>query len=144
MYIAEVILGCLIDGLYLPVDSYLKRNKSNLISFGVAVVALLTFVPFKNNIINDYMSRLVIIKIFTMFRSTDKKMTIVQDTIGEIIMKFFKFLLIYAFLLFLIAVIPLNMLYDQTESFSCQFITGLNQILPTTEAECLSQGGTWL
>ena len=71
-------------------------------------------------------------------------MTIVQDTIGEIVMKFFKFIIIYALFLFLIAIIPLRILANRSELFSCHFITGINYIIPTTQTECIGQGGVWL
>ena len=129
-----MILGCLIDGIYFHPESFLKKSKSNVISFGVAVVALLTFIPFSNKLVNLYLSRVTIIKIFTLFRDTDKKMTIVQDTIGEIVMKFFKFLIIYALFLFIIAVIPLRILANQSNIFNCHFITGINQIIPSTQS----------
>ena len=82
VYIMEVILGCLIDGIYYPPESFLKKNKSNVISLGVAALSILAFVPFSNHLVNAYISRLTIIKIFTLFRETDKNMTIVLDTIG--------------------------------------------------------------
>jgi hypothetical protein len=144
VYVMEVVFGCLIDGIYFPADSFLKKNKSNVISLGVAVLAILAFIPFGNKLVNSYLSRLTIIKIFTLFRDTDKNMTIVLDTIGEIIQKFFKFLLIYILLLFLLAIIPLKLLNGQTNDFSCQFTTGINQIVPTNQADCLAQGGYWL
>jgi len=45
--------------------------------------------------------------------------------------KFLRFLLIYILLLFLLAIIPLKLLNSQTNIFSCQFTTGINQIVPT-------------
>jgi hypothetical protein len=134
----EVVLGCLIEGIYFPPNGYLRRNKSNVISFCVAVTAIVSFVPFSNELVNLFLSRATIVKIFTLFREADKNMTIVQDTIGEIVVKFFKFMLIYAMLLFLLAIIPLKLLNSRTDAFSCQFITGTNQILPTTQADCLA------
>ena len=139
-----MVLGCLIEGIYFPPASYLRRNKSNVISLCVAVVGILAFVPFSNQLVNRYLSRLTIVKIFTLFREPDKKMAIVQDTIGEIIIKFVKFISIYTLLLFLIAIIPLRLLSGQANLFSCHFITGINQLVPTAEGECLAQGGTWI
>ena len=68
VYVMEVVLGCLIDGIYFPPESFLKKNKSNFISLGVAVLSILAFVPFSNNLVNSYISRLTIVKIFTLFR----------------------------------------------------------------------------
>jgi len=78
----EVVFGCLIDGIYFPDDSFLKKNRSNVISLGVAVLATLSFIPFGNKLVNLYIARLTIIKIFTLFREADKNMAIVLHTIG--------------------------------------------------------------
>ena len=53
-------------------------------------------------------------------------------------------MIIYALFLFLIAVIPLKILSNQSNIFSCHYITGLNQKIPITQSECLAQGGVWL
>ncbi len=117
----------------MPADSYLKRNKSNVISLAVAILSILTFIPFGNDLVNSYLSSITIIKIFTLFREINKTMTIVLDTIGEIMVKFFKFILIYALFLFLIAIIPLKLLSNQTGIFNCQLGSTFSTYLPTAE-----------
>ena len=46
----------------------LVKNKSNFISFIVAVLATLSFIPFGPELITLYLRRLTIIKVFTFFR----------------------------------------------------------------------------
>lgn len=67
-YLLEVLLGCLSDG----VEKFLKKSKSNVISFGITFVIIATFIPYGNFIINNYLRRITIVKIFTLFRKTNK------------------------------------------------------------------------
>lgn len=102
-----------------------------MISFLVAIVGILSLIPFGNSLINGYLRRLTVLKVFTLLREDDKKMEIVLDTIGEIIMKFLKFMLIYALFLFMLAIIPLKLLNSETVLLSCQLINTTNSFYPT-------------
>ena len=81
VYIGEVVLGCLLEGVYLVPESYLKKSKSNVISMGVALLSFLAWMPFGGGFANLYLRRGTILKVFTLFRETDKNMSIVLDTV---------------------------------------------------------------
>lgn len=71
-------------------------------------------------------------------------MTIVLDTICEIVVKFFKFIFIYALFLFIISIIPLKLLNKQGGVFNCQLNPNYLATVPINEQDCLNLGGSWL
>lgn len=111
---------------------------------GIALLSVLTWMPFGDTLVIQYLRRGTILKVFTLFRETDKNMTIVLDTVGEIVFKFFKFIFIYALFLFIISIIPLKLLNKQGEIFNCQLSPNYQATMPMSEQECLALGGSWL
>lgn len=109
----------------------------------MAVLAVLSFIPFGLELVTLYLRRLTIIKVFTFFRQTDKEMSIVLDTIFNIIRKFLNFLIIYTLLLCVIALIPLKLLHKYPYLFDCKASPFYHGQHPHNEAECLAAGGNW-
>jgi hypothetical protein len=110
-----VLLGCISDGI----EGFLKKSKSNVISFGIIFVIVAAFIPYGNFIINNYLRRITIVKIFTIFRNADKEMTIIIDSIFVICKNFFNFLFLYIFFLMIISIIPLIFFYDSEPFHVC-------------------------
>lgn len=67
-----MLLGCLIKGIYKGEGSYLRECKSNVVSFLVSVVVVVSLVPVPNQMLRSYLRRGTVIKIFTLFRETGK------------------------------------------------------------------------
>jgi hypothetical protein len=132
-YLLEVVFGFLADGF----EGYLKKSKSNVISFSITFVIIAAFIPYGNFIINNYLRRITIVKIFTLFRNTNKEMTIIIDSIFVICKNFFNFVFIYVFFLMIISIIPLIFFYDAAPFHICS-LAELSSDASTflTEEEC--------
>jgi hypothetical protein len=135
-----VLLGCISDGI----KGFLKNSRSNVISFGIIFVIVAAFIPYGNFIINNYLRRITIIKIFTFFRNANKEMTIIIDSIFVICKNFFNFLFIYTFFLMIVSIIPLIFFYD-SEPFNVCMFKGSKSDASTflTEEQCLHEHGVW-
>lgn len=64
---------------------------------------------------------MTIVKIFTIFRNTNKEMTIIIDSIFVICKNFFNFVFIYTFFLIIVSIIPLKIFYDSEPFHICSF-----------------------
>lgn len=115
-----------------------------MISFGVAFVIIAALIPYGNFIINNYLRRITIIKIFTIFRKTNKEMEIIIDSIFVICKNFFNFVFLYTFFLMIISIVPLIFFYDAEPFHVCSLEEIKNDASTfLTEAECLHEGGVW-
>lgn len=51
---------------------YFNTSKSNIINIIIIILVITSFIPYGNQLINNYLRRLTIIKIFTLFKNVDK------------------------------------------------------------------------